>query len=159
MGNLGRALYECVRSNLFPLVADLYDANPLEHVEDDSGFVGEAAGIMESGRLIVFVPAMESLYGSMDSQAGHFRRYSKGRLRKLMADNSLDIVRLSYFNSAGAAGWFVTNRILKMRLDSGSAGKLALLYDRAGVPAARLIDPLLRPFFGQSIICVAEKNK
>jgi len=132
--------------------------NVLEHAEDDGGHVKLAAGLMKKGRLILFVPAMEILYGSMDRQAGHYRRYSKTRIKKIMESNSLNIVKLTYFNSLGALGWFVSCRLLKIGLNSVSAGKLALFYDRAVVPFARLLDPALRPFFGQSLICVAEKK-
>jgi hypothetical protein len=132
--------------------------NVIEHVENDFGHIAEVSSLMKTGRVIVFAPAMKILYGSMDEQAGHFRRYTKARIREVMERNSMRIIKLSYFNSVGAAGWFVTNKLLRMKLNSSASGKLALIYDSIGVPLVKLVDPMLSKCFGQSILCVAEKR-
>ena len=132
--------------------------NVLEHVENTDGHLKSILSILKKGRLIIFVPAHRCLYGTMDADAGHLRRYSKSDLRKLLDKPGLKIEKMFYFNCLGALGWFLTGRILKQRINSRSTGNFALFYDRAVIPLTRWVDIILNPFFGQSIICVADKT-
>ena len=64
----------------------------IEHVEDDAAFVQELADHLESGgRLLVTVPAHQSLFGPHDVALGHFRRYSQAGLEALLAEAGLDV--------------------------------------------------------------------
>lgn len=64
----------------------------VEHVEDDAGFVHELADHLEpGGRLIVTVPAHQSLFGPHDVALGHFRRYSRAGLETLLAEAGLEV--------------------------------------------------------------------
>ncbi len=57
----------------------------IEHVEDDAAFVQELADHLgPGGRLLVTVPAHQSLFGPHDVALGHFRRYSQAGLEALL---------------------------------------------------------------------------
>ncbi|HUA38548.1 MAG TPA: class I SAM-dependent methyltransferase [Candidatus Sulfopaludibacter sp.] len=54
----------------------------LEHIEDEQGFLGEIRRCLAAnGRIYLSVPAGRWLWSDADVQAGHFRRYTPGRLR------------------------------------------------------------------------------
>ena len=55
--------------------------NVLEHIEHDSATLRDFASVLDpGGRLVLLVPAMPSLYGSLDVALNHFRRYDKDAL-------------------------------------------------------------------------------
>src|SRR6185369_14063566 len=55
--------------------------NVLEHTQDDVAALKNAHALLQNGgRVIVFVPADRSLYGSMDKRVGHLRRYERDEL-------------------------------------------------------------------------------
>ncbi len=134
--------------------------NVLEHVRDDGLAVRHMANALcPGGRLILYVPAMPILYGTMDQVAGHFRRYTLRSLSTLLEMAGLDIVRAKYQNSVGALGWWVNGRVLKQRqLSSQSVSRQIRIFDRYIVPISRLLDVLASPFFGQSILMVGQKR-
>jgi SAM-dependent methyltransferase len=130
--------------------------NVLEHIEDDTAFLRAAARCAPGGRLVLFVPAMPCLYGTFDSQAGHYRRYSPGALKDVLLKAGLRMRTLSYFNAVGAVSWLLSARILKLPLNSAGTNRSIRLYDRFVIPTARLLDPALRLFAGQSLIAAAD---
>ena len=130
--------------------------NVLEHIEGDEAFLRAAARCAPGGRLVAFVPAMPFLYGSFDRQAGHFRRYSRSGLDSVLAKAGLSVRALSYFNAVGAASWLLSARVLTLPLNSAGTARSIRLYDRFVIPAARFLDPALRPFAGQSLIAAAD---
>ncbi len=59
-------------------IETIITVNTLEHIKDDfEALVNIHKILKEDGRLIVFVPALRELYGSLDRALGHYRRYSK----------------------------------------------------------------------------------
>lgn len=72
----------------------------LEHIEDDRGMLGTIYdGLAKGGKLLVTVPAFTCLWSSEDDAAGHFRRYKRKALRKLMEDAGFNVLYSSYFFS------------------------------------------------------------
>jgi len=54
--------------------------NVLEHVSDDGAALAHMHAVLpEGGRVVLIVPAFESLYGPIDEKLGHYRRYGKNR--------------------------------------------------------------------------------
>lgn len=133
--------------------------NVLEHIKDDAGAVRRmASALRRGGRMVVFVPAMTALFGTLDDLAGHYRRYTRKGLIRLLQDAGLVIVQSRYQNSVGAIGWWWNGRVRKeVDLSSNAMSQQIRFYDRWIVPTARVVDLLTRRLFGQSVLVVAEK--
>jgi SAM-dependent methyltransferase len=94
--------------------------NVMEHIENDRLALCQLIELLrrsstkEPKRLISFVPSHSWLYGSMDKEFGHFRRYSANSFKKLALniDPKLSIF-CRYFNLFGVPGWFLLGRIIK----------------------------------------------
>jgi len=72
----------------------------LEHIEDDRGALRRCAELLNPGGLVlVTVPAYGWMWGRQDEVNRHFRRYTLGRLRRLLAEAGLAPVRATYFNT------------------------------------------------------------
>jgi SAM-dependent methyltransferase len=148
------AEYETAATGAFDAV--LY-VNVLEHIADDEGELRLAATALRSGgALLVFGPALEALYSELDHKAGHYRRYSLGRLRRLVEASGLEIVSLRYFDLLGVLPYLVAYRWLH---GDGISGSTVWLYDRLIVPASRLVQrALVDPPAGKNFILVALKT-
>src|SRR6266850_6656906 len=71
----------------------------LEHLEDDSVALREAARLArQPGLIVVTVPALSSLWGQQDEVSNHHRRYRKDLLREAFSRAGLPRPRISYFN-------------------------------------------------------------
>lgn len=72
----------------------------LEHIEDDVAAVAAVRDLLVPGGLaIISVPAYQWLFGNHDVQLGHYRRYTKGRLKKLFRAD-FDIEAGRYYGAA-----------------------------------------------------------
>jgi SAM-dependent methyltransferase len=126
--------------------------NVLEHVEDDRGSLVAIRGMLApGGRLVLLVPALPALYGSMDRELGHHRRYTRGALAGLLRATGFNVAHTEYFNLAGVPGWWLAGRVLRRPMIP--AGSLRL-YDLL-VPLFRL-ESLLPWRVGQSLIAIGE---
>jgi 2-polyprenyl-3-methyl-5-hydroxy-6-metoxy-1,4-benzoquinol methylase len=126
--------------------------NVLEHVEDDSGALQAMRRMLApKGRLILLVPALPALYGTMDKALGHHRRYQRAPLTSLLQATGFKVAHVEYFNLAGVPGWWFAGRVLRRPMIP--AGSLKL-YD-ALVPLFRL-ERLLPWRVGQSLIAIGE---
>lgn len=91
--------------------------NVLEHIEDDRTALHNMKNVLErsGGRLVLLVPAYPALFSPLDAGLGHYRRYTKEGLRKLLEDSGFKVEELFHFNLFGIFGWFVNGKILKRR--------------------------------------------
>jgi glycosyltransferase involved in cell wall biosynthesis len=127
--------------------------NVLEHIEDDRGALRRLYQLLTpGGRLLLFVPADQSLFGTMDTQVGHFRRYSRDELRELIESAGFTAGPITYQNWFGRFGWWLNGRVFKRsHLPSGQSK----LFD-VFVPLLRFFEPRnLRN--GLSLVAVATK--
>ncbi|MEB2284458.1 MAG: hypothetical protein B6D46_02940 [Polyangiaceae bacterium UTPRO1] len=73
----------------------------LEHVADDAGFLRELARVLApGGALAIHVPAWPSLWSRHDEVLEHKRRYTRRRLRALLAGSPLRTVYMGWASSA-----------------------------------------------------------
>lgn len=131
-------------------------ANVLEHVEDDTDLLAAIHGILPAGgSLLLFVPALPWLYGTLDKKFDHYRRYTRRELREKLERAGFRIERLRYFNLPGVAAWFLAGRILRQR--TIWAGQTRF-YDRFVIPWVSRLERAWEPPLGQSLLAVAKKG-
>lgn len=72
----------------------------IEHIEDDRAFADELFRILRpGGRLVVTVPAGMWQWTKRDDALGHFRRYSRRGLARVLAGAGLRLDLLTNFNA------------------------------------------------------------
>jgi SAM-dependent methyltransferase len=129
--------------------------NVLEHIEDDRKALQAMASILEPGGVIVlFVPAFQALYGPMDKNLGHYRRYRRESMKELAGAAGLRVRKVHYVNLAGFFGWWLSGRILRR---TALADAQVELFDRFIIPLTSRLESLIRAPFGQSLLAVFEK--
>lgn len=128
--------------------------NVLEHIQDDAQLMNTLVTLLKpEGYLLVFVPAMPALYGSLDRRFGHYRRYTKSSLLKLMSLAHFHAVKLYYFDVLGVAPWWLVNCVIGANSLNRSS---ALLYDRYVVPLGRTLERWLKPPIGKNLVLIAK---
>lgn len=64
----------------------------LEHLEDDQGALKKIHELIKpQGHLLLSVPANQKWFGPYDRYAGHYRRYNRPDLTKLLNDSGFDV--------------------------------------------------------------------
>jgi 2-polyprenyl-3-methyl-5-hydroxy-6-metoxy-1,4-benzoquinol methylase len=129
--------------------------NVIEHLHDDKAAVQAIhSRLAPNGNLIVMVPAMQFLYGSLDKSFGHYRRYTISTMSKVMEDAKFQILKRRYVNVVGMAGWFIYGRIFKHKnLPQQLCSRFNLV-----LPLLRLERPIAH-FMGLSLIIVGKKKE
>ena len=86
----------------------------VEHVEEDRGFVGGIVTdlLAADGWVLASVPAYQSLFSSHDRALQHYRRYSPGELRSLLARSGLTVVA-----NGGLFGSLIPIRVVQVALE------------------------------------------
>jgi glycosyltransferase involved in cell wall biosynthesis len=127
--------------------------NVLEHIEDDNGTLHDFAQVLPSGgRLVLLVPSLKALYGTLDVHLHHFRRYAQDELRGKVSAAGFEIDTMRFLNRPAVPGWWLNSRVLKRRV-----------MPRGQLRFFKWIMPLLRleennpPGFGLSLLVLARK--
>jgi SAM-dependent methyltransferase len=128
-------------------------SNVLEHIEDDRTTLSQIQQVLQpEGRLIVLVPAMPRLYGTLDRELHHFRRYSRPELESKLQQAGFQIEDVRFLNRPGVFGWYLNSRVLRRRvLPKGQLRMFALLRPLLD---AEVENP---PSYGMSLLAVARK--
>jgi glycosyltransferase involved in cell wall biosynthesis len=128
--------------------------NVLEHIEQDRETLQDFATLLEpGGRLVLLVPAMPSLYGTLDQALQHFRRYDRDGLTALVGGAGFEVREVRFLNRLGVFGWWLNSRVLKRRVLP--KGQLAVF---------KWLMPFLRreetnpPGFGMSLLVLATRR-
>ena len=129
--------------------------NVLEHIEDDAAALRRFASILvPRGAIMLLVPAFPALFGPIDQNLGHYRRYTRASIARLTRAAGLELKKVRYMNTAGFFGWWVNARILRREAQSE---KQIQVFDRYVVPVMSRLEELLPPPFGQSLFAVLKK--
>jgi 2-polyprenyl-3-methyl-5-hydroxy-6-metoxy-1,4-benzoquinol methylase len=106
----------------------------LEHIEDDIRELRLTHRfISNNGKVIIVVPSVPRIYGSVDSLSGHYRRYTKRELIALAKISGYEVEEIKYFNSLAIFPYWLLYRIFKLEyVGQGQMG----MYDRVMVPLA-----------------------
>lgn len=128
-------------------------SNVLEHIENHEQALKHIKQLLKpDGKLVLLVPSNPLIFSGLDEDLGHFRRYTKNEIRRVMGVAGYKIHRLFPHNLVGALGWAWAGKVRKRRTLRASDTKS---FDRL-VPALKIIDPLLTiPAGGVSLIAIA----
>lgn len=134
--------------------------NVLEHIEDDRGALGHMLGLVApGGTLFLLVPSHQWLYSSFDRESGHWRRYNKRGMRRLLAaaaaGTPVDICQF-YFNTIGALGYGAVYKVLRKAPRADAAAEIGW-FDRMVVPIQRRLEGRAMPF-GISLVSIVTKG-
>ncbi len=127
--------------------------NVLEYAHEPVEVVRSLAGMLkDGGRLLILVPHLPALYGTVDRAMGLRRRFRREEMLKLLTGQGFEVEKVYSLNRSGAPPWWVFSRVLRR----SRVNKLTLkLFDKT-VWLWRRIDGLL-PWPGLSLIAVARK--
>ncbi len=141
-----------LRSQKFNTV---FSSNVLEHIKDDKKALRYTYDLLkDKGKLLLFVPACNSIYGPLDKELKHFRRYDKKNLEKLLRDTGYKINIIRYHNFIGFFTWFISGKLLRQSVIKPLPAKI---FDLIFTPLLYLEKYISLPI-GQSLLVVAEKK-
>ena len=127
--------------------------NVLEHTDDDVAALRRAHQLLvPGGRVIVFVPAGQNLYGALDRGVGHQRRYDKDELVRKLTAAGFTVEDVSYQNRAAKLAWWLNSRVFRR---SGLPAAQSKIFDRL-VPLFRALEGE-HPSSGLSLIAIGRK--
>lgn len=124
----------------------------LEHVEDPRPLLANLYRAAAGGRVLVLVPAFPCLFGRWDNEAGHYRRYSRGGLKALLADAGTLDLRLRFFDAVGLPGLFLLSKVLRLPLNAPESNRSIAAFDRLVVPWAKHLDLLFSGVAGVNLV-------
>ena len=135
----------------------IYCINVLEHIENDMQILLEFYDHMkENATLKLFIPARKEIFSSMDKLEGHYRRYTKKSIYKLLTESGFEINKCEYFDMIG---YFAT-LIYKLSGADGTLNKKAFIfYDKVIFPISRVLDKLtIGNLIGKNLIVEASRK-
>ena len=130
--------------------------NVLEHIKEDKEEIYNCLNkINQNGYLVILVPAHNKLYGNLDKDVGHYRRYEKSFFERLdLKGNS--IVELKYVDCFGYLLYYL-NKICVKHETYPSNFKI-FVWDKIFTPITVIIDFFTFYKFGKNILCVIKKK-
>lgn len=129
--------------------------NVLEHIKEDKKALENLYSLLnKNGHLILLVPAYRFLYGEIDKNIGHYRRYEPDNLDSKLKNLGLTIVKSRKLNFLGAIGWFIAGKILKNKQINEKKIKLFNLIS----PLLLFFENIIEPPMGISVLIVAKKE-
>ncbi len=134
--------------------------NVLEHIEDDSTAFEKLVQLVKpDGLILITVPAGQWLFGYHDVELGHYRRYSRSRLRRLVS-GWCRVEALRYFGFSLIPVCYLYSKVLRKPYPVGESG------DSKKNPVVALtlksmlgLDRLLPMPFGTSLILKATPRR
>lgn len=147
--------FDKVYAHLTEKFDTVFALNVLEHIEDHNQAILNARKLLKpSGKLIILVPAYPFLYCRFDKELGHYRRYTRKSLHKVISENHLKSEKIFHFNVAGIGAWFLFGKLSGRRqIEQNEMG----LFNHL-VPLFKLIDRVSFHKTGLSVIIVATKT-
>jgi hypothetical protein len=105
------------------------------------------------GRMLIYVPAFNLLFSSMDKKVGHYRRYKCGDLVNLINKAGGNLIKIRYVDSLG----FFMSLLYKYKNDgTGDLNRTALrIYDNFIFPLSRILDLFISGVLGKNVYAIA----
>jgi 2-polyprenyl-3-methyl-5-hydroxy-6-metoxy-1,4-benzoquinol methylase len=136
----------------------------LEHIVDDANAIRLLSRFLApNGVLLIAVPAYPWLFGSRDTFAGHYRRYTKEMIKKLFLDNHFSIIRMRQWNMLGVLPYAISEKIFNKPLNSAARltrrGFIHKLFNSVLHAWFATIERYCNIGFGLTLICTARVTK
>jgi SAM-dependent methyltransferase len=127
--------------------------NVLGFIDDDRKVLERFHHLLpDGGRVILLLPMLPGLYGSIDRALQHRRRYTRAEAATKLTDAGFTVEHLSPLNVLGIAGWYLNSRLLGRTSVPGAQAKLSDWL----TPLLRL-EEKLHPPVGMSLLAVGRK--
>lgn len=128
--------------------------NVLEHIREDGKALMNLYNFLnKEGILILLVPAHNFLFGEIDKSIGHYRRYDKAELNKLVVRTGFKIVNERIINILGGIGWWISSKLFANNKVEENKIKIFNLL----APIVLLLENIIEPPIGTSILMVVQK--
>ena len=128
--------------------------NVLEHVQNDEKALKNMFSLLQKGgKLLLLVPARELLFSEFDQKLGHWRRYSKFQIDKLVRKIGFKSISVRYLNWWSAIGWLI---FLKFTKRNKMPQKEVKIFDFLG-KIFLWPEKYAKMPFGLSVLAVAQK--
>jgi hypothetical protein len=126
----------------------------LEHIEQDQAVLESVFRILPGGgRLVLVIPALKRLYGQIDKQVGHYRRYERSEITDKLQRAGFEVEEERCFNTIGIPGWYLNSCLLQRASVPGLQARLNDLL----TPLLRLESLFYLPW-GMSLLVVGRKT-
>jgi phospholipid N-methyltransferase len=127
----------------------------LEHIDMDGEELKKVSHLLNNnGNLVVLSPAHQYLFSPFDAAIGHYRRYNKSSIEKVLPDD-IEIIKLVYLDCVGLLASIVNKTVLHQSMPSIQQIKF---WDRFLVPISTKLDSFLNYRFGKSILLIGRKR-
>ena len=127
----------------------------LEHIKDHEKEILKAFdSLKDNGYLVINVPAFQFLYSDFDKNVGHYRRYSKHDINKILSKHNIKTISLKYYDSIG----FLLSLLSKITFSNYKKNfeNKIKIWDSL-ISISKMIDIISFNFFGKSLLIVIKK--
>ena len=136
----------------------IYSLNVLEHIENDKEIVDDFYNALAPGGVVfLYLPAFPCLYSSVDKQVGHYRRYTKKDILRLIDTRKWIISEIKYVDFLG---WFLgfVFKCIEKKEGIIPTDKLKI-YDKYFFPISAFLDKItFGKILGKNIAVRFSKN-
>jgi len=127
--------------------------NVLAHIDDDRAVLRRFHQLLpEGGHVILLLPMLPGLYGSIDRALAHRRRYTREEAITKLTEAGFAVEHVSALNVLGIAGWYLNARLLRRTTVPGAQAKLSDWL----TPLLR-VEEKLHPPVGMSLLAIGRK--
>lgn len=135
----------------------IFSLNVFEHIKQDTVAIQDVCRKLKpGGALLIYVPAFECLWTSLDEKVFHYRRYTKKTLRRLVEREGLTVEQVRYADCLGFIAAFVF-RLLNRNASTLTAGAIRW-YDRWLFAPSHVLDRLFGRWFGKNVYVLCRKR-
>ena len=134
----------------------------LEHLDDEPAALATArCALTAGGALVITVPAFAWLWSAHDRALGHRRRYTAGRLRRVVERAGFTVTRVTYFSTLLFPGFAVVRWLKRGRgVDAHDLHRPPAVVNAVlewCFAIERHLVPRLRLPFGSSLLLIAHR--
>ncbi len=155
---------------------DLFDLKPnnglfdtavfihvLEHIKNDKAALDHTYNLVKTGGYVLIeVPALPCLFSVHDQTLGHYRRYNKKMLKRIIDPNKYEIKKIWYQDPIGVLGSFYFFKLRKIKIKSDEGENLVSsqggIYDKLIIPFEKAIERLITFPFGLNLTAILKKK-